>query len=181
MGRDSKKLPPQLRRGVLSLTICTFIFVVSVALPASAQQANIDKGQQVVAQVCAACHTTIVRMIQVHKETAEQWRDTVYFMIARGAQIMPDEIEPVVAYLTATGGSGSPAGRNAGRGRPTAEGDGGAIFQRTCQQCHELSVASKKPASQEWTAVLARMINYGARLSAAEQEKLITYLNELGK
>ena len=166
---------------LIPLIICGFLVFTSSVATINAQQSQVDKGRQVVAQVCAACHTTIVRMIQVHKETAEQWKDTVYFMISRGAQIMPDEIEPVVAYLTATGGSGSAPGRNGGRGRPSTEGDGSAIFQRTCQQCHELAVASKKPDSQDWTALVARMINYGARLSAAEQEKLITYLNELGK
>jgi len=56
------------------------------------QPAQIEKGRHVVAQVCATCHTTIVRMIQVHKQTAQQWKDTVYFMISRGAQIMPDDI-----------------------------------------------------------------------------------------
>jgi cytochrome c5 len=170
-----------MRDRLLSFVLCNFLVWIAATATANAQQADIDKGRQVVAQTCAACHTTIVRMIQVHKQSAEQWKDTVYFMISRGAQIMPDEIEPLIAYLTATGGSGSPAGRNLGRGRPTAENDGAAIFQRTCQQCHELAVASKKPNSQDWTAVLARMINYGARLSAAEQEKLNTYLNELGK
>jgi cytochrome c5 len=154
--------------------------VISAANTATAQQTDIDKGRQVVAQVCAACHTTIVRMIQVHKETAEQWKDTVYFMIGRGAQIMPDEIEPVVAYLTATGGSGSAGGRNAGRGRQagtTAQPDGSAILQRTCQQCHELAVASKKPESEDWTAVVTRMMTYGARLTPDDRQKLIEYLS----
>ena len=154
-----------------------FVAVSTVAMwisaaPLMAQTEKIEKGRQVVAQVCAACHTTIVRMVQVHKQTAEQWKDTVYFMISRGAQLMHDEVEPVVAFLAATAGS-SPAG---GRGRPAADVDGAAILQRTCQQCHELATASKKLDSEEWDAVVARMITYGAKLTPADRQKLVEYL-----
>jgi mono/diheme cytochrome c family protein len=149
------------------------------------QQAQIAKGRQVVAQTCAACHTTIQRMVQVHKQSVDQWKDTIYFMISRGAQIMPDEIEPVAVYLAATGGTaagGPRAGGGRGGGGPqAAEGDGRAIHQRTCQQCHELATASTKLATEDWSAVVARMMNYGAKLTPADQQKLIEYLNGLAK
>src|SRR6185295_13186144 len=93
------------------------------------QDARMARGRQVVAQACTTCHTTLVRMMQVHKQTAEQWKDTVYFMISRGAQVMPDEIEAVAAFLTATSGRGPPGG-NARQQRP--EADGAAILQRVC-------------------------------------------------
>ena len=171
------------RLRIRSLLVCNFVVWISAATLSSGvaaqvsttasgdQAAQIEKGRQVVAQVCSACHTTIVRMVQVHKQTAEQWKDTVYFMISRGAQIMPDEIEPVTAYLAAAGGSNPQA-----RGR-APEADGGAILQRNCQQCHELAVASKKLDSEEWSAVITRMMTYGARLTPADREKLIEYLS----
>ena len=143
-----------------------------------------------VAQVCTTCHTTLGRMIQVHKQTAEQWRDTVYFMISRGAQVMPDEIEPVTAFLAATAGSGSQTStQTSGRGRAgggvpgqqPAEADGRVILQRNCQQCHELATASKKLASEDWGSVITRMVTYGARLTPADQRTLIGYLNGLEK
>src|SRR5215475_14974335 len=109
---------------ILSLMVCSFVVWISATSAASGQAAQIEKGRQVVAQVCAACHTTIVRMIQVHKQTPEQWKDTVYFMISRGAQIMPDEVEPVVAYLASAGGNNPQ-----GRGRHTAEADAATILQ----------------------------------------------------
>ena len=184
------------RNRILSLMVWNFVVWISAAppgrglaaqVPASASSAQIEKGRQVVAQVCAACHTTIVRMVQVHKQTAEQWKDTVYFMISRGAQIMPDEVEPVTTYLAATAGKNSSqtVAQTAGRGRPAAggsgqqtpEADGAAILQRTCQQCHELATASKKLASEDWNAVIARMMTYGARLAPAEQQTLVGYLN----
>ena len=190
------------RNRILSLMVWNFVVWISTAPPsrvlaaqvsASApgdQRAQIEKGRQVVAQVCAACHTTIVRMVQVHKQTAEQWKDTVYFMISRGAQIMPDEVEPVTAFLAATGGSNPQTiSQTSGRGRPgaggsgqqTLEADGGTILQRNCQQCHELATASKKLDSEDWSAVITRMTSYGARLTPADQQKLIGYLNGLEK
>ncbi len=159
-----------------SLLVCSVVVWISAVSVASAQSAQVEKGRQVVAQVCAACHTTIVRMVQVHKQTTEQWRDTVFFMISRGAQIMPDEIEPVVAYLASAGGTNPLT-----RGRQTPEADGAAILQRNCQQCHELAVASKNSGSEEWSAVITRMVTYGARLTPADRQKLIEYLNGLEK
>src|SRR5258705_6122709 len=99
-------------------------------VPASAsaeggEEARIARVRQVVAQACTTCHTTLVRMLQVHKQTAEQWKDTVYFMISRGAQVMPDEIEAVAAFLAATSGNGRPAARHAGQ--PGASPDAATI------------------------------------------------------
>jgi len=71
---------------------------------AEIDKAQIDKGRAVVAQVCTTCHTTLGRMLQVHKQTPEQWKDLVYFMISRGAQVMPNEIDAVAAFLSATAG-----------------------------------------------------------------------------
>ncbi len=187
---------------MLSLVVWSFVVWISaapldrgLAAQGSAgapgnQPAQIEKGRQVVAQVCATCHTTIVRMVQVHKQTAEQWKDTVYFMISRGAQIMPDEIEPVTAFLAATAGrnpqtSTQPSGRGrpgaGGSGQQAPEADGEAILQRNCQQCHESATASKKLDSEDWSAVITRMMTYGARLTPADQQTLIAYLNGLGK
>ena len=126
------------RNKILSLIVWNLVVCISATHPAtgmaqasanvsSDQQAQIEKGRQVVAQVCATCHTTIVRMVQVHKQSAEQWKDTVYSMISRGAQIMPDEIEPVTAFLAAASGGGrqttsqAPGGGRAGAGRGGAQ------------------------------------------------------------
>lgn len=162
---------------------------VSASAP-SDQQAQIEKGRQVVGQVCAACHTTILRMVQVHKQSAEQLRDTICFMISRGAQIMPDEIEPVTAFLAATAGIGRQAGtQTSGGGRPgpgragqqMPEGEGRAIFQQKCQQCHELATASTKLPAEEWSAVIARMMTYGVKLTSGDQQTLSGYLDGLAK
>jgi len=109
-------------------TAALLIIAIVLAAPATiaaqgADEAQIEKGRAVVAQVCTTCHTTLGRMLQVHKQTPQQWKDLVYFMISRGAQLMPDEIEPVAAFLAATAGratASAPGGdpqRGGGRGR----------------------------------------------------------------
>jgi mono/diheme cytochrome c family protein len=180
----------------LNLIVWIFPALLSTGLsaqvsanPPGGQQAQIDKGRQVVMQACAACHPTIQRMIQGYKQSPEQWRSTVFFMISRGAQVMPDEIEPVIAYVLATAGSGQQAAQASGAGRGGARGlgqpppasEGRAILEQNCQQCHELATASTKLASEDWSAVITRMINYGARLTPADQQKLIGYLNGLAQ
>jgi len=74
-------------------------------------------------------------MLQVHKQTAPQWKDTLYFMISRGAQVMPDEIDAVAAFLAqssaAEGRGGAPgpaeptpnAQRRGGGGRGQGGGE----------------------------------------------------------
>jgi mono/diheme cytochrome c family protein len=76
---------------------------------------QVEKGRAVVAQVCTTCHTTLGRMLQVHKQTPQQWRELVFFMISRGAQVMPDEIDAVTAFLVANSGRERPAARSPGQ------------------------------------------------------------------
>jgi cytochrome c5 len=162
----------------------------------SEQQAQIDKGREAVGQTCAACHAGILRMAQAQKQNQEQWKDTIFSMIGRGAEILPDEIDPMAAFLAATSARSGPANAQApqagggGRGGrpgggaadPTADADGGrAILQRTCQQCHDATTATTKLPSEEWSAVLAKMKGYGAKLTPADEQKLTEYLEGLGK
>ena len=170
---------------ICPLAVWTLAVSMSVSADAQLDKATqdkatqVEKGRQVVAQACTTCHTTLVRMVQVHKQTAEQWKDTVYFMISRGAQVMPDEIEAVTAFLAETSGGGRPGAR--GAGQQTQDVGGAAILQRNCQQCHELATASNKLDAEDWSAVVTRMVAYGARLTPADQQRLVGYLNGLRK
>jgi mono/diheme cytochrome c family protein len=97
------------------LALLAIAVVASIPVVASAQgrdDPQVEKGRLVVAQVCTTCHTTLGRMLQVHKQTPQQWKDLVYFMISRGAQVMPDEIDSVTAFLVATAGRERPAARS---------------------------------------------------------------------
>jgi cytochrome c5 len=155
----------------------------------ASEQAQIEKGRQAVGQACAPCHGNILRVLQIHRKSAAEWRDTVYSMIGRGAQILPDEVEPLTAYLTATAGprpssaakpAVSPAAGSAAN-NTALEAEGKSILGRQCARCHDLEAAMRKPASDDWAAVIARMVTYGAEVGPADRQKLIDYLNGLAR
>ena len=97
----------------IALLAMVVAMLIPVAARAQGGDPQVEKGRAVVAQVCTTCHTTLGRMLQVHKQTREQWRDLVFFMISRGAQVMPDEIDAVTAFLVANSGRERPAARSA--------------------------------------------------------------------
>jgi cytochrome c5 len=173
-----------------SLLVGILAAQLAAAQSAPAQKgtpAQMKKGREVIGETCVACHTNILKMLQIHKESPEQWRNTVYSMIARGAEVMPDEIQPVLAYLAANAGNESSAitqtaggtRRGRGNGQQTQGAEGRAILQRSCLQCHDMATASKKLPSEDWNTVIGRMMTYGAKLTPADHKVLVTYLNGL--
>jgi hypothetical protein len=44
-----------------------------------------------------------------------------------------------------------------------------------------MATATTKAPSEDWNAVIAKMAGYGAKLTPADQQKLIEYLNGLPK
>jgi mono/diheme cytochrome c family protein len=96
----------------IGLLVIGLALWMPVAARAQGDDPQVEKGRVVVGQVCTTCHTTLGRMLQVHKQTREQWRELVFFMISRGAQVMPDEIDAVTAFLVSTAGRDRPAARS---------------------------------------------------------------------
>jgi cytochrome c5 len=167
---------------LMSLAVWIFVAPATSAAAQGADQAQVDKGRTAAGQICATCHNNFGRMIQTHRKTAEQWKDTVYSMIGRGALILPDEIDPLAAFLAATAGPNSRPIASPARTSPQApESEGKALLDRNCQMCHDLATATKKPPAEEWRAVINKMVTYGASLTASEQQKLVEYLNGLTK
>lgn len=191
------------RKPILLFTASNLLMLMSVAhlsavalmaqtstTPQSDRQVETAKGSQTVSQVCVACHTNILKMVQIHKQSAEQWRDTVYSMIGRGAQLRPEEIEPVIAFLAANSATNRERATDATtRGRSDSGnteqqpsgGEGRAVLQRNCQTCHDLATASTKSVSEDWNAVVEKMMSYGARLTPGDKQKLVAYLNSIAK
>ena len=190
------------RRGILTVTTAVAAVWMAVAFQnvgsaaagqaaaPGGEQAQIEKGRLAVGQACAPCHSNILRVLQIHRKSAADWRDTVYSMIGRGAQILPDEVEPLTAYLTATAGPRPPSASASTRQpsvKPAAsssanaalEAEATSILGRQCVRCHDLAAATKKPAADDWNTVIARMVMYGAEVGAADRQKLVDYLNSL--
>jgi hypothetical protein len=154
--------------------------LLGAAQDAKAQQA---RGQEAVGKACVQCHA--LRPVTLQRKTAEGWRDTVHGMIGRGAQVMPDEIEPMVAYLAASFGPESASQPGAGSSRAASatgalpDGAGRAVITQRCAPCHDLEVVTKTRQSRtQWVATLQKMKSLGAMLSAEEEKVVTSYLAE---
>ena len=102
-----------------------------MASPARAtisQSQVVSEGRNIFGQACIQCHG--IGHIMIKGKTEEGWRDTVYSMISRGAQMMPDEIDPLIAYLAATYRPDSAA--PAAEGATLPDEAGRVILDRTC-------------------------------------------------
>jgi cytochrome c2 len=159
--------------------VLAFVVVLLTARLSAAQDnaEAMKKGTEAIGKACQACHGNIARMLQVEHRTAAQWRNTVFSMIGRGAHIFPDEIDPLVAFLTASHGP-STASSPASAARVLPAGDGKSILERACQLCHSLETATKT-GPRDWPTVVSTMATYGAAVTPAEQKTLIEYLQKL--
>jgi hypothetical protein len=57
-------------------------------------------GQQETKELCSNCHN-LQKIVQSRK-TPQEWERSVNDMLARGAQIFPDEAEKITKYLSAS-------------------------------------------------------------------------------
>ena len=57
------------------------------------------------------------------------------------------------------------------------EGEGKALVQSACTQCHGIDVIVRQPRSRDdWTEVVSRMVGNGAQLSDEDYNQVIQYL-----
>jgi mono/diheme cytochrome c family protein len=57
------------------------------------------------------------------------------------------------------------------------EGQGKALVQAACTQCHGIDVIVRQPRSREdWTEVVSRMVGNGAQLSDEDYNQVVQYL-----
>lgn len=58
------------------------------------------------------------------------------------------------------------------------EGQGKALVQSACTQCHGLDVIVRQPRSREdWMDVVSRMVGNGAQLSDEDYNQVVQYLS----
>jgi cytochrome c2 len=176
------QLPTVLLLVLWMIAVCAAVnteATASAASPALAQAAAAPKsgvGSQTAAQVCIGCHVNINRMLQARKKSIDEWRDTLYRMIGRGAQLFPEEIEPFAAYLAENAGRGRTPDTTVAGNQTAASDEAGAVLARRCQQCHDLERARTKAAAADWTTTIDRMIALGAAVTPGERQVLIEFL-----
>jgi cytochrome c5 len=139
----------------------------------------VDKGKEVFSVACTGCHGA--NHVTIQRKPLAAWQKTVYTMIGRGAQIMPDEIEPLAAFLTATYGPASPLPvvRGAPAGAPQPLPPGGEIVVRSCSGCHSMNlIFGSRRSLAAWRNTINSMRSNGARISDGDVEALAVYLGQ---
>ena len=140
--------------------------------------ALVDQGREAFGQACVQCHG--LNRTTIQRKSAQGWRGTVYSMISRGSPLMPDEIEPIIAYLAATYGpdAAPPGGSGESSSESSALPDepGREILVRSCVQCHAMEmILGAKKSEAEWKQTVDRMVGYGANVSSEEQSLVVKY------
>jgi len=150
--------------------------------------------RNLVVATCTQCHS--LGPIVLQRKTAKQWTTTVRDMIARGAQIAPDEIQPICDYLTKSFGPDSSAQGVAidkaetSRGTGQAQGERAAVDQfpqgpakdiilKSCVECHGLNrITAKRKDEAGWLASVKDMVRLGANLRPDDVMTVVAYLSK---
>jgi len=66
-------------------------------------------GKQETQELCGSCHN--LQKTVLSRKTPQEWERTVFDMVARGAQIFPDEAEKIAKYPGTSFPPGKPAGQ----------------------------------------------------------------------
>src|SRR5262249_1530949 len=107
---------------------------------------------------------------------ANAWRYYVQNMFLRGAQVLPQEMDVVVNYLTTNFGPGVNVPQSTQVSLP--KGEGSEIVDGACGLCHGLdriALANRKPS--EWNAIVKRMVFLGAPIDDQDIPKASAYLS----
>ena len=132
-------------------------------------------GKEIVAVACTQCHGPSVFMQLRMGEAA--WKNQVYDMVLRGAQIGPDEIGRAVKYMATAFGPGVPFPGPAAPAVTLADGAGKEIVEGGCALCHGLDrIAAAKRAPDQWKRIVDRMVFFGSPLSDDQQKTALAYL-----
>jgi cytochrome c5 len=100
-------------------------------------------------------------------------------MVVRGADLKPEELETVVAYLTrAFGPAAGPIKSGPQDAAPLPDAPGKDLVQSRCGMCHDLGrVTATRRSREEWERTVESML---ARLSntvpADQKQAIATYL-----
>jgi mono/diheme cytochrome c family protein len=154
-----------------ALFVGFFLMVPALAvfLQSDAESMPEGEGKAMVTSVCSTCHS--LGTVLSNRGNPEEWEQKVNEMIARGAQIFPDEMETIVGYLAANYGPSQVA---SGASSTSA---GQQLFQDKCFQCHgDTMWRDLKQDRRSWEGTLYRMVGRGALWTEDEIGQMADYL-----
>jgi hypothetical protein len=87
-------------RGIFPALMFVIAMLIPSALSADQWTDMLPKGdgQEETKELCGGCHN-LQKVVQSRK-TPQEWERSVNDMLARGAQIFPDEAEKITKYLS---------------------------------------------------------------------------------
>jgi cytochrome c5 len=129
------------------------------------------EGRDLVAVACTQCHA-LTPIVGVREGTAG-WKNHVYNMVLRGAQLTAPEADTVIKYLAANFGPGA-----AQLGKVTLpDGPGKDLVESRCAACHDLErVTIVKRYNKDWPLIVANMVTRGAAATHEEARTITAYL-----
>jgi mono/diheme cytochrome c family protein len=176
--RGSNRVVPMITIVALACLYLVSAGTVFAQEPAPASDV-IAKGKDIFGLACSGCHGTSHTTIQ--RKSAERWQKTIYTMISRGAPVLPGEVEPLTAFLSATYGPASPPpsfGGNAAAQAQQSLPAGREIVVRSCGGCHAVNlIFNARKSSAAWRQTVSQMRSFGADLTEGEEREVLDYLS----
>jgi mono/diheme cytochrome c family protein len=128
-------------------------------------------GRDLVAVACSQCHA--LNVVMAGRDGPVGWRNHVYNMVLRGAQLTPREAETALQYLVANFGPGAPAPGSVTL--PSAPGK--ELVETRCAVCHTLErvTAVKRPA-RDWDTIVSNMYGRWGVSAPEEAQAIAAYL-----
>jgi mono/diheme cytochrome c family protein len=128
-------------------------------------------GRDLVATACSQCHTLSV--IMAGRDGPVGWKNHVYNMVIRGAQLTPRETETVIQYLVTHFGPGAPATETV----TLPGGPGKELVETRCAVCHNLErVTIVKRQKRDWDTIVANMYERWGMSAPDEVQAISAYL-----
>jgi cytochrome c5 len=132
-------------------------------------------GREIVSVACTQCHGPNVFTQLRMGDTA--WRNQIYDMILRGAQIGPNDIDTAVKYMVASYGPGVPFPGQQPAQVTLADGAAKPLLEGGCALCHGLDrVVATKRSKAEWQTIVNRMVYFGSPISGDQVGSVVDYL-----
>ena len=144
--------------------------------PATNNGAPPGPGRETFVNACSMCHSlTVITHVRWGKEA---WRHQVYDMVQRGAQVSPAEMDTLVNYLVTNFGPGVPFPGQTPSHPNLIMAPGSDLVATRCTLCHSADrVTEAKRSPGQWNAIVAKMIFFGAPLTAPQVKTVVDYLN----
>jgi hypothetical protein len=159
------------RRLVRILPLMAGLCCVSICLSAEPPGLPDGSGKATVLKRCSKFHPPELLLDRL--DTPKNWTRKVDSMINRGAELTPDEVAEVTAYLN-TNFALTPE-----RVR-LPDGQGKAELKRVCGSCHPAEVVANRDSQaglrNQWLDTIDRMLGHGAKGTPEELELITDYL-----